>query len=144
MDTLHKKTALALLTIMLPISLLAAQAPLRENLSGQIKALSIFNIILFITSLVSIVQFFLRDGHNRTPFQLFNIAFAAAFYFISITFLFNHKEYFDGYENLSDKDAIIKYFMDKDFITWLKLLIPVAVLLNIIYVIRNARSYYLE
>ncbi|PQJ11851.1 hypothetical protein CJD36_008640 [Flavipsychrobacter stenotrophus] len=139
-----KSIVSALLLVMLPAIALADSGPARENLSTQIMALSIFNGILFITSLISIIQFFLKDGHNRTPFHAFNIMFVILFYGIGLSFLIHHKEYFEGFEHLSDQNAIIKYFLDKDIISWIKLLIPVAFILNIIYVLKNARSYYLE
>lgn len=144
MEYRFKTIVPALLVVMFPAIALAQPGPFRENLSTQITAISIFNGVLFFTSLLSIIQFFLKDGHNRTPFQAFNIMFVILFYGISLSFLIHHKEYFEGYENLSDKNAIIKYFLDKDIISWIKLLIPFAFILNIVYVFRNAKSYYLE
>jgi hypothetical protein len=138
------KIVWALLAAMFPAVALAVVGPFRENLSTQITAISVFNSILFVTSLVSIIQFFLRDGHNHTRFQSFNIMFVILFYSISLSFLIHHKEYFEGYATLSEKEAIIKYFFDSYLITWIKLIIPLAFILNIIYVYKNANNYYLE
>lgn len=138
-----KSPALALMAIMVPTAIFAAPV-YRENLSVQIMTISICNWLLFATSLISIIQFFRRDGRNHTLFQLFNIFFAVAFYSISLTFLVAHKDYFEGFENLSNKNAVIKYFMDRDAIDNLKLLIPVAIVFNLVYILRFSRDYYLE
>jgi hypothetical protein len=130
--------------MILSLTATAAEASFRENLSFQIRLIAIVNLILLLTSVISIIQFFLRDGHNRTPFQALNTLFTLFFYAFSLTFLLHHKSYFDGFETLSNKDALMKYFLDKDAVSRIKLLIPIACVFNIIYVIRHAHSYYLE
>ncbi len=144
MESRCKKIVSALLVVMFPAFALAEAGEFRENLSAEILAISVFNGILFVTSLISVIQFFLKDGHNRTPFQLFNIIFAILFYGLGLSFLLHHKDYFDGFGALNNKEALIKYFFDRDLINWIKLLIPVAVVLNIIYLYKNAGKYYLE
>lgn len=143
MATVSKKWLVFSVVMLAPLLLLAA-GPLRENLGTQIRIIAIVNTILVITSAISIIQLIFKGDHNRTPFQIFNILFAVIFYALSIPFLLHHKDYFIGFENLSDAECLKKYFLDTDLISWIRRIIPVGILCNIIYLIRYASSYYLE
>lgn len=140
-----KARTLALLTvaILLPFTLLAAN-PLDGNLHTIVTLISVFNTVLIATSVISIIQFIAHKDHNRTPFQLFNLIFIILFYSLSIPFLLNHKEFYPGFEQLSDVECLKKYFLDNDVVSWIRKVVLVAFLVNIIYIARFARTYYLE
>ncbi len=132
------------LTLLLPLYASAAGDITPSALGTQIWVVSAANTLLVITSVISIIQFITHKHHNRTPFQLFNIVFAVVFYSVSIPFLLHNKEFFTGFENLSDQECLKKYFLDTDLTSWIRRIIPVAVIMNLIYLIRFARTYYLE
>lgn len=132
------------LALLLPLSASAAGDITPGALGTQIWVVSAANTLLVITSIISIIQFVAHKDHNRTPFQLFNILFAIVFYAVSVPFLLHNKEFFTGFENLSDQECLKKYFLDTDLTSWIRRIIPVAVVFNIIYLFRFARTYYLE
>lgn len=141
---MHNKKMVAIACLVLfPMGAFAAGRS-GGSLETQIWILAIFNTLLVITSAISILQFITHKEHNRTPFQAFNIIFAVVFYAISIFFLLHHKDYFEGLGNLNDIDFLKRYFLDTDWVSWVRCIIPIAVILNIIYLIRFAPSYYLE
>ncbi len=123
----------------------AAQAtPGKVNIDVETQIIAFFELVLFVTSLISIKQFFLPGLHNRTPFQIFNILFVIVFYVAALRFMVNHKGYYEGFGTLSDKDVIRKYFLSTEPLVLVKRLILVAFLLNIIYVIRHGRGYFID
>lgn len=133
----------ALLLTIIP-TIVMAKMPQRINLSFELQLIAFFNLLLLVTSIVSIKQFFWHGDHNHSPFQLFNLLFTVIFYAISLRFLVVHKDYFDGYENLSAWQCIQKHFTATEFYSILKRLIVVAFVLNIIYLIRNGKDYYID
>ncbi len=143
MVTDYKKYGAMILVFCLPLTSIAADLA-NEHLGTQIWIVSATNTLLVITSIISIVQFLTHKNHNRTPFQLFNLVFAVLFYAISVPFLLYHKAYFVGFENLSNQECLKKYFLDTDLTSWIRRIIPVAVLFNIIYLVRFSKTYYLE
>jgi hypothetical protein len=97
---LLKLTLIALLLLLVP-EIAAAAMHRRVNITFELQLIAFFNFLLLVTSVVSIKQFFWHGDHNHTPFQLFNLLFTIAFYAISLRFLVVHKDYFEGYENLT-------------------------------------------
>ncbi|MBC7555331.1 MAG: hypothetical protein H7257_15275 [Taibaiella sp.] len=132
---------LVLLAILVPLEASAAGSD-DLNLGISTQLISLFNFILLVTSIISIKQVFWPGEHNHTAFQLFNIIFTVIFYAISLRFLVNHKDYFEGYEHLSGWECIKKHFLTPDFFAIIKRLIVVAFVLNIIYIIRHGKDYY--
>lgn len=137
------RTIVLLMLAMLPCPAFAAGI-LDGHLHTVVTLISVFNIVLVVTSFISIVQLLAHRDHNRTPFHVFNLIAILLFYSLSIPFLLHHKEFFEGFEHLSDKECIKKYFFNNDVISWIKKIIIVGFVVNIIYIVRYARTYYLE
>ena len=87
----------------------AARVINNDEIEFRAEIIDFFEIILLITSILSIRQFFWPGDNNHTPFHIFNILYIIVFYIIAITFLVRHKGYFEGFETLSDRDCIKKY-----------------------------------
>ena len=143
MNNRYKNTFLFLLAISLPLTSYAG-AIINQNLALIIHIIAIVNFILLVTSIISIIQFIRPGEVNRTPFQIFNLIFIIAFYAVSLPFLVNHKDYFEGFGNLSDAEVIKRYFLSTDLFDMIKRLILVAFVLNIIYILRNSKEYYIN
>ena len=103
-------------------------------------AFTIINLVLLVTSLISLKQFLFPDEHNKTGFQTFNLIFAIVFYALSLSFLVSYKEYYIGFETLSTGECIKKIFFEIDISTAKHWIIIGAVFVNIFYIIRNGRA----
>lgn len=143
MNTFSKRISLFVLLCLPALSCFASGVP-DEFLDTRVSLISLFEFILFVTSLVSIKQFFWKGPVNRTPFQIFNMLFVVVFYTISYTFLLRHKNYWEGYEHLTNSQCIEKHLFSTEPFAIIKKLILVAFVLNIIYVIRHGKDYYVE
>lgn len=130
-----------LVALLVPNILLAQVS---GHLHTVVTVISVLNTVLIITSAISILQFIRHKDHNRTPFQLFNLIFIVLFYSFSIPFLLHHKDFFIGFEQLSDTECLKKYFLANEPESWIRKIVVVAFVLNIIYIARFAKTYYLE
>ncbi len=115
-----------------------------DHVGSEVMLIAVSEFILLITSIISIRQYFWKDDTNHTSFQIFNIIFAALFYSISLMFLVHHKGYWDGFENLSDAECIKRVLLSTQPFAIVKKLIWVAVVINIIYIIRWGSEYDLS
>ncbi|MCW3122647.1 MAG: hypothetical protein JWQ38_2139 [Flavipsychrobacter sp.] len=106
-----------------------------------IRVITYVNVILFITSLICVTQFFWPKEINRTPFHVFNLLFAIIFYSVSLNFLISHKDFYEGYSHLSDMDAIKRFSLRWDVFSFLFWFILFAAVLNVIYILRHRQSY---
>lgn len=106
-----------------------------------IRVITYVNVILFLTSLICVTQFFWPKEINRTPFQVFNMLFAVVFYAVSLKFLVNHKDFYDGYTYLSDIESIKRFALRWDVFSLMFWFILFTVILNIVYVLRNKKAY---
>ena len=131
------------LILLMPLQLLAAQLSL-DGLSMVVQVISVLNTVLLFTSVLSIFRFFWPGYQSRFTLHVLNAIFVILFYSLSLTFLVSHKNFFDGYETLSDMDCVKKYFLSADLYSIIKKLIPVAFVLNLIYISRHRRTFYLE
>lgn len=144
MKTTLKKSSLLLFLLSLPYVGFSAPIYL-DGLGSAIDVISFANAILFISSIICIVRFFKPGDESRFILHVFNAVFVVVFYIASLTFLINHKNYFEGYETLKNGECIRKYFLSvDDFVSIVKKLILVAFVMNIIYIVRHRKTYYLE
>lgn len=105
------------------------------------RIIAFLNVVLFVTSLVCIGDFF-RQGENiRVGFHLFNLIFTLVFYFIGIRFLYHHRDYYEGYARLSVSQCFQKFIMRFDIFSIMFWVILFAFILNIIYIIRHKDDY---
>lgn len=100
------------------------------------KLISYFNFLLFISSIITFIQFFWPGDKVQTGFQLFNLFFTAVFYTISFTFLVHHKSYYDGYTYLTDFGCVQHFAFRWDIFSIMFWFILVACVLNVLYLIR--------
>ena len=143
MKTMGKRGLLITFLVLLPYY--GKSAPiLLDGLSSVIDIIAVLNTVLLFSSILSIIRFFWPGDRSHVLLHLLNSIFAVLFYAVSLTFLVTHKSYFEGYETLSNAECIRKYFLSTDFVSLIKKLIIVAFVLNIIYVVRHAKTFYLE
>ena len=114
------------------------------DLGFIVQIIELFVDILFVCSVICIIHFFWPGKKSMYRFHVFNAVFVVVFYCISLRFLITHKSYFEGYATLSDIQCIKKYFLPTD--TWLiiRKLIVVAFVLNIIYIVRHRKTFYIN
>ena len=106
-----------------------------------VRVISYINFILLLTSLVCIGQFFWPGETNHTPFHVFNIIFTLVFYLFSLDFLVHHKSYYDGYAQLNDIEVIKRFAFRWDMFSIMFWIIVFTLVINIVYVARNQKSY---
>ena len=108
------------------------------------EILLLVNYVLLVISLLSIWFFFWPGDENRTLFQLLNMLFTAGFYFVALRFICLHNNYYIGYEGLTPAECIKRFFLSYDFSMAIQWVILFSFLINIIYIVRYAKSYYLD
>ena len=138
-----KHIKLLLVFIIIPVLSFATVARDAE-IDLKHQAMQIVNYILVIVSLISIRQFFWPGENNRTLFQIFNMVFTVVYYLVSITFIISHQTYFVGFEDLSYMGCVRKFFFDYDVSMVLHIIVLFSFLINILYIIRFGRRYYLD
>jgi len=117
---------------------------LRESSGVRFGAtvFSICNFALFITALSSIKQFFWPGYNNRLPFHLFNCIFAILFYCVSLPFLVDNRQYYEGYSALAPLSVVGKFFFSLDISSFAQWVIIASVLINILYITKYRKEYY--
>jgi hypothetical protein len=136
--------------IILWFALLAAQPAsatlllANTDITSTANAIAIAQGMLIVTAIISLYYYLVPQEHNRTLFHLFNLAFTVVFYYIAVRFLLQNKPYYEGFEGLSDMKCIQKYFTPTDAWEWLKALTVLAFFLNIIYIFRHGKAFYLD
>jgi hypothetical protein len=99
--------------------------------------ISIFNLIILITSVISIFQYFFRGMKDHTDFQVTNIILVIAFYLISLSFLICHRQYYSGFEHLSPLACIGKIFFTFNRYSIKHWIILFALFINFLYLIKS-------
>lgn len=115
---------------------------LNAGIQTRAEIMSFLNLALFITSLISIKQFFWPGGNNTLPFQVFNIAFAVLFYAISLPFLIANRQYYEEYQNLIPLEVLSKFFLSINISSFAQWVIIASVVINILYILRYRTDYY--
>lgn len=138
------KALLVLSALFLSPTLCFAAGEAAKNVHFFAELVAVLNFILLITCLLCLKQFFFPGGVNRTPFQLFNAIFIIFFYFISLYFIINNKDYYQGFEQLSSLGCIKKIFFDREDImgTLKQWLVVFTFIINLIYIQRNWKDQY--
>jgi len=137
-----KKTAFIFLATFIPFAALALDIQGSSGVRMGATIFSVVNIILLVTSLISIRQFFWPGYENRLPFHIFNIIFAALFYGTSLPFLVANREYYVGYEMLSPLQVVGRFFFTLDVASAEQWVIIIALVCNVIYSVRNYKDYF--
>lgn len=140
--SLVKKTASFFLATMLPLLALAVDFRANSGVRMGATIFSVINLVLLVTSIISIRQFFWPGYENRLPFHIFNFVFAVLFYSASLAFLIANQQYYVGYEHLLPIGVLGKFFFSVDISSFSQWIILIALVCNIIYVIRNYRDYF--
>jgi hypothetical protein len=111
------------------------------HINFEIQLITYINFVLFVTSIVCLKEFFLPLEANRTPFHQFNAFFIIVFYFVSLTFLINHRDFYDNYAHLSVFETIKRFSLRWDIFSvmfWINLF---TLGVNIVYIARHRESY---
>lgn len=106
------------------------------------ELLSFFNIVLFVTSLISIKQFFWPGDEIRLPLHIFNIVFVILFYSIGLPFLITNSQYYEGYAGLTPLSVVGKFFLTIDLSSFAQWLIVASLIINILYIRKYRKSYF--
>jgi len=114
------------------------------NIEFKHQTLELINYVLVVVSLISIRQFFWPGEKNRTLYQIFNMIFTIVYYLVSITFIVTHKAYFVDFDGLSDMGCVNKFFFDFGISMVFQIIVLFSFLINILYLIRFGRRYYLD
>jgi hypothetical protein len=108
------------------------------------EILLIANYVLLVVSLFSLRFFFWPGEENRMVFQLLNMLFTAGFYIVALRFIILHNNYYVGYEGLTPAECIKRFFLSYDLSMVVQWVILFSFLINIIYVIKYAKNYYMD
>ena len=138
-----KKSLVILLLLALPVLCFGAVIK-NPSVTFKCQLLSVLNYVLALVSLISIKFFFWPGENNRMIFQLFNMAFTIVFYWAGLTFIINHTYDFEGFEGLAPAAVIKRFFLNYDFSMVLQGVIVFSLLINILYVFRFGRKYYMD
>lgn len=115
-----------------------------EVASGNIETIafiiSIFNLILLITSLISIKQYFWPGVDNTPVFHTAHIVFVVAFYSISLPFLLSNRQYYVEYADLVPLSILGKFFFSADATSLMQLIIVSSVVFNFLFVRRSRKE----
>jgi hypothetical protein len=125
------------------------------NLAGNVgvdfraSLVSILNIAAFITALISFRQLLFparidddSEEYNRIPFHVFNIFFVSVYFIVSSAFLVHNKQFYTGYETLTDIAAIKKYYLSSGFSSIGQIFIASSVVVNLIYILTHLVDFY--
>jgi len=137
-----KKTAFLFLATFIPLAAMALDFQGNSGVRMGAAVFSIINLILLVTSIISIRQFFWPGYENRLPFHIFNIVFIFLFYGTSLPFLIANREYYVGYEQLTPLEVVGRFFFTLDITSVMQWVIGTAMICNIIYIIRNYKDYF--
>lgn len=117
-------------------TLLQAQIQLRAEI------VSFLNLVLFVTALVSVKQYFWPGDNNTMPFHIFNMVFAVLFYAISLPFLITHRNYYEGYGMLTPLSVLGKFFLSINISSFAQWVIIASLVINVLYIKRFRRDYF--
>jgi hypothetical protein len=131
MNTLLNRTLILLLALLIPVSCFAANG---EHFRFYAVIIKWLNVALYITSAISIKQYFFLGDKNQTNFQIFNLIFGVVFYIIALSFLIEAKSFYVGFEHLSASQCISRFYFDNGIYSLLHWMVIVAMVFNILYI----------
>lgn len=140
-----ESSVLLILAILLSFCFFHSGEAATPGIDGNIrvKIITYVNFLVFITSVLSVKQFFWPGEVIRFSFHLFNILFVVVFYAFSFTYLIRHIDYYEGfgYNGLSDIDVIKKFAMSMDAFSIMFWVCCAAVFFNLLYIVRYRGRY---
>jgi len=110
------------------------------GLHFKAEVLAFINLIILVTSLISIKQFFWPGDINYSPFHLINIVLILTFYSIGLWFLVSNRHEYIGYEQLTPMMCVVRFFFSPDIDSLKQLVIVLALVLNVLYIVRRSGS----
>ncbi len=139
---MNNKTSLLLVTSAL--ALLPQFAFAAEIASGSIETIafiiSICNLVLLVTALISIKQYFWPGVDSTSVFHTAHIIFVGVFYAVSLPFLITNRQYYVDYADLVPLSILGKFFLSADATSLMQLVIVASVVFNILYIRRSRRE----
>jgi len=129
-----------LLTLAIIFPLFCAAQIEATGLHFKAEVMTILNIILLITSLICIREFFWPGDTDNTPFHVINILMIITFYSVGLYFLISNKQEYVGFERLSPMGCIIKFFFTFDIDSLKQWVLIFGAVINVCYIVRKARS----
>ena len=134
MNDRARKILTTAITIILPICCMAA-GDNASKFNFTASVLSIGNFILLIMAIVVMFQYFVKVTEDHHTFQVVNLVLVALFYWGSLTFLVNHREYYPGFEHLSPGECVEQMFFAPSVYVVKHWIIAFGVILNILYLV---------
>lgn len=115
-----------------------------EIASGSIATIafiiSIFNLALLVTALISIKQYFWPGDNSTSVFHTAHIILVVAFYAGSLPFLITNRQYYIEYADLVPLSILGKFFFSADATSLMQLVIVSSVVFNILFIRRSKRE----
>lgn len=139
---MNNKTSLLLGTSAL--ALLPHVASATEIASGSIETMafviSICNLVLLVTALISIKQYFWPGVDSTSVFHTAHIIFVVVFYAVSLPFLITNRQYYVDYADLVPLSILGKFFFSADATSLMQLVIVASLVFNILFIRRSRRE----
>jgi len=140
MSGVYKVIGILLLIVVVFVFPFQAGGPV--GVMFETSLISLFNLAVFVTAVISYIQFFIPGPnekhsieHNHIPFHIFNFLFVGLFFWVSMNFLIANKQFFTGYEQLSDAACIKQYYLGAGFSSLILLFIAFSAVINILYIV---------
>lgn len=131
------KTAFALCAI-LPFTALGADSEVGIETTANI--IEFFNATLVVTAFISFKHFFIPGERDYPVFHIVNILMVALFYCVSLPYIISHKQYYEGFSNLSDAACVRAYFFSFDSTSITQLIVIAGAVVNVLFTARYARA----
>ncbi len=139
---MNQKTSLLRATSML--ALLPHYAFGAGMASGSIETMafviSICNLVLLVTALISIKQYFWPGVNSTSVFHTAHIVFVVVFYGVSLPFLITNRQYYVAYADLVPLSILGKFFFSADATSLMQLVIVSSLVFNILFIRRSKRE----
>jgi hypothetical protein len=131
------KAALLLPAIICPLFCFAQGG---SDLHFKAETMAAINLVLVVTSLISIKQFFWPGVTDNTPFHVLHIAVVVVFYIIGIWFLIANKQAYSGLERISGIGVILRFFFSFGLDSLKQWVILFGLAINVLYIVRKSKS----
>jgi len=132
------KIALVLAAAVCPLVCLAQNEATGMHFKAEV--LSVFNIVILITSLIGMRQYFWPGDTDYRPFHVINILMVLLFYSIGLWFLIGNRREYIGYEHLTPGMCIVKFFFSFDLDSLKQWVILAGLIINVLYIMRRTRE----
>ena len=137
---ISKSVKINLLVAALLMPLFCAAQIEATGLHFKAEVMTVANIILLITSLICIRQFFWQGDVDYSPFHIVHIILILIFYSIGLHFLISNRQEYVGFEHLTPMGCVTKFFFSPDIDSLKQWVILFALVINVCYIVRRTRS----